>query len=184
VQSPCGDRVAVGVQCLCDVAGGAMRVILQVLADAPLDVVLTLARGRSSSSRASIALSRAVTSLMNSGSCSRSGGVGWRRRAASIRDAVTAAMITVRKAMPLIITNAPITRPVPLLGTTSPYPTVVTVCRAHHSPSPRLPRPQHGGARSATPPRGRARPRGVSLRAPRPLRRAARGPGPRRWRRA
>ena len=40
--------------------------------------------------------------------------------------------------MPLIITTAPITRLVPLLGTTSPYPTVVTVCSAHHSPSPRL----------------------------------------------
>jgi hypothetical protein len=79
------------------------------------------ARGPSSSSRASIALSRTVTSRMTSGSCSGAG--GWRRRAASIRAAVTAAVITVRKAMPLIITTAPITRLVPLLGTMSPYPT-------------------------------------------------------------
>jgi predicted PurR-regulated permease PerM len=78
------------------------------------------ARGSSSSSRASIALSREITSRKSSGGGSRSGGCGWRRRAASISAAVTAAVITVRKAMPLIITNAPTTRPVPLLGTTSP----------------------------------------------------------------
>ena len=40
--------------------------------------------------------------------------------------------------MPLTITKAPITRPVPLLGTTSPYPTVVIVCGDHHNPAPRL----------------------------------------------
>ena len=55
-----------------------------------------------------------------------------------MRAAVTAEVITVRNAMPLIITNAPITRPVPLLGTTSPYPTVVIVCSDHHNATPRV----------------------------------------------
>src|SRR5215211_2698092 len=45
VRQPCRDRVAVGVQCLGDVAGGALRVVLPVLDDAPLDVVLALTRG-------------------------------------------------------------------------------------------------------------------------------------------
>ena len=81
-----------------------------------------------------------------------SGGRGSRRRAASISVAVTAAVITVRNAMPLIITNAPITRPVPLLGTTSPYPTVVTVCSDHHSPSPRLLKSLRSASQAIRPP--------------------------------
>ncbi len=45
-------------------------------------------------------------------------------------------MITVRKPMPVIITTVPTSRPSVLVGTRSPYPTVVTVCTAHHRPWP------------------------------------------------
>ena len=44
VRQPCGDGAAVGVQSLGDVAGGALRVVLEVFDDAPLDVVLALTR--------------------------------------------------------------------------------------------------------------------------------------------
>src|SRR4029450_10314930 len=44
VRQPGADRVAVGVQCLGDVAGGALGVVLQVLDDPPLDVVLSFTR--------------------------------------------------------------------------------------------------------------------------------------------
>ncbi len=47
-------------------------------------------------------------------------------------------MITVRKPIPTIITSAATRRPVSLVGTRSPYPTVVTVWMAHHSPAPML----------------------------------------------
>src|SRR3954453_10922135 len=45
VRQRCGDRVAVGVQCLREVAGGALGVVLPVLDDPLLDVVLALTRG-------------------------------------------------------------------------------------------------------------------------------------------
>jgi hypothetical protein len=44
VRQPCGDRTAVGVQYLGDLASSALRVVLQVFHDAPLDVVLALTR--------------------------------------------------------------------------------------------------------------------------------------------
>ena len=59
-------------------------------------------------------------------------------RACSISDAVTAAAITVMKPIPCSITTAPITRPLVASGTTSPYPTVVTVCSDHQRLVPRF----------------------------------------------
>ena len=44
VRQPCGDRAAIGVQSLGDVAGGALRVVVEVFDDAPFDVVLVLTR--------------------------------------------------------------------------------------------------------------------------------------------
>ncbi len=42
---------------------------------------------------------------------------------------------TVNRIEPIIATNAPITFPISVAGTTSPYPTVVTVITDHHNAS-------------------------------------------------
>src|SRR5262245_56017693 len=47
---------------------------------------------------------------------------------------VIAAVTTAMNATPSSKTMEPMTRPTTVCGTTSPYPTVVTVCRAHHMP--------------------------------------------------
>jgi len=49
-----------------------------------------------------------------------------------------AAVTIARNAIPSSITNAPTSLPVGFFGVTSPYPTVVTVCSAHHMPSQML----------------------------------------------
>ena len=50
-------------------------------------------------------------------------------------DVITAVMIAM-KAVPSSITSAPTSLPLTCVGVTSPYPTVVTVCKAHHIPIP------------------------------------------------
>ena len=47
-------------------------------------------------------------------------------------------MTIARNAIPSSITTAPTILPAVSLGVTSPYPTVVTVCRDHHMPSQML----------------------------------------------
>ena len=51
---------------------------------------------------------------------------------------VIAAVTIARNATPSSITTAPTILPAVSLGVTSPYPTVVTVCRDHHMPSQML----------------------------------------------
>ena len=47
-------------------------------------------------------------------------------------------MTTPSRLMPPIMSRTAITRPVPVVGTRSPYPTVVTVVIDHHTASPKL----------------------------------------------
>ena len=49
---------------------------------------------------------------------------------------VIAAVMTVRKPIPKSMTSTATSRPARVVGTVSPYPTVVTVCAAHQSPNP------------------------------------------------
>lgn len=62
----------------------------------------------------------------------------WRSSCPTFSASIAEAMLAVRidtSAMPVNIRAIPTIRPAPLRGTTSPYPTVVTVVHAHHSPS-------------------------------------------------
>ena len=53
-------------------------------------------------------------------------------------DDVTSAVMSDTDATPKTMTKTAMKRPPLVSGTTSPYPTVVTVCAAHQSASPRL----------------------------------------------
>ena len=59
-----------------------------------------------------------------------------RRLAVSTKLAAIEAVTTARNPTPTTMTTEPIRRPSLLVGTKSPYPTVVTVCSAHQTETP------------------------------------------------